>query len=57
MRSIKPENWKYGEVIGIGFVYLILILNTFLFKDSLVAVLSAVLIEKLISFIVKKVLK
>ncbi len=41
MGSIKPENWKYGEVIGIGFVYLVLILNTFLFKDSLVAVLSA----------------
>ena len=41
MRSIKPDNWKYGEVIGLGLIYTILILNALLFKDGLVAVFSA----------------
>ena len=41
MRSIKPENWKYGELIGLVFVYAILLCNAFWFKDSFIAVLSA----------------
>lgn len=41
MRSIKPRNWKTGEFIVICFVYLILLINALVLKDSLVAVLSA----------------
>jgi len=41
MISIKPDNWKIGEFIGLGIIYLILVLNAIFFKDSLVAVFSA----------------
>ena len=41
MRSIKPDNWKNYEYIGICLVYFILIMNALIFKDSLIAVFSA----------------
>ena len=41
MRSIKPDNWKTSEFALLCFVYLILLVNALVLKDSLVAVLSA----------------
>ena len=41
MLRIKPDNWKNCEVIGLAAVYVILILNALIFKDSIVAVFSA----------------
>ena len=41
MLRIKPNNWKNCEVIGLAAVYVILILNALVFKDSIVAVFSA----------------
>jgi len=41
MISIKLENWKASEYAGLTIIYLILILNTCLFQDNPIAVLSA----------------
>ena len=41
MITIKPDNWKISEIAGLIAIYIILIVNAFVFKDSIVAVLSA----------------
>lgn len=41
MISIKPDNWKYEEIIGLAIIYAAVVLNLFVFKDSLIAVFSA----------------
>jgi len=41
MKSIKPNNWESYEIFALGLIYFVLILNIVIFKDDLVAVLSA----------------
>ena len=41
MRSIKLDNWKFAEISGLVIIYLILIFNAIVLKDSFIAVLSA----------------